>query len=103
MSLIGTELPRLDAPAKATGRAKYTADFSAPGMLRVALARAKTAHAVIRSIEIPPLPEGVFCYTAKDLSETVIPSIKNDQPVLAWEKIRYAGEPFAVVAAESRE
>ena len=47
MSIIGTGMPRVDAPDKARGKAKYTADYSAPGMLRVALARAKVAHAVI--------------------------------------------------------
>jgi len=101
--IVGSNMARVDAPDKATGRAKYTADYSAPGMLRVALARAKVAHAVIRSIEIPALPEGVFCFTAKDLVSNLIPSIMSDQPVLAEEKIRYYGEPFAVVAADTRE
>lgn len=103
MSIIGTGMPRVDAPDKARGKAKYTADYSAPGMLRVALARAEVAHAVIRAIEVPELPEGVFCYTAKDLPSNLLPSIKNDQPVLAAERIRYFGEPFAVVAADTRE
>ncbi len=103
MSIVGTSMARVDAPDKATGRALYTADYSAPGMLRVALARAKTPHALIRSIEIPDLPEGVFCFTAKDLKSNLLPSIMNDQPVLAEEKIRFAGEPFAIVAAGTRE
>ena len=103
MSIIGTGMPRVDAPDKARGKAKYTADYSAPGMLRVALARAETPHALIRAIEIPEIPEGVFCFTAKDLPSNVLPSIKNDQPVLAEKKIRYYGEPFAVVAADTRE
>ncbi len=102
MGIIGSSMPRVDAPDKARGRAKYTEDYYEPGMLRVALARAKCAHAVIRAIEIPEIPEGVYCYTADDLPCNIIPSIKNDQPVLAKEKIRYAGEPFAVVAAETR-
>lgn len=103
MQIIGSSMARVDAPDKARGRAKYTADYSAPGMLRVALARAKTAHARILAIEVPPCPEGVYCFTAKDLPYNIIPSIKNDQPVLADEKIRYAGEAFAVVAADTRE
>lgn len=102
MSIIGTSIPRVDGYAKATGRAKYTADYSAPGTLHVALARAQTAHAAIRAIEIPALPEGVFCFTAADLASNLIPSIRNDQPVLASDRIRYAGEPFAVVAAPTR-
>ena len=103
MSIIGSSLERTDGPEKARGTAKYTGDYREPGMLRVALARAEAAHALIRSIEIPDLPDGVFCYTAEDLPCNLIPSVKNDQPVLAREKVRYAGEPFAVVAAETRE
>lgn len=103
MSIIGSNFPRVDAPDKARGRAKYTADYIVPGMLRVALARAKTAHARIVSVEIPEVPEGIYVFTAADLPNNIIPSIKNDQPVLASDLIRYYGEPYAVVAAESRE
>lgn len=103
MSIIGSSLERVDAPEKARGIAKYTGDYSEPGMLKVALARAKTAHGRILGMEIPEIPEGVFCYTAKDLPCNRIPSVKNDQPALAEEKVRYEGEPFAVVAAPSKE
>lgn len=102
MSIIGTSVARLDAPEKARGQAKYTGDYQEPGMLYVALSRAETAHAVVRGIEIPDIPEGIFVYTAKDLPNNLIPSVKNDQPVLCEEKVRYAGEPFAVVAAATR-
>ena len=103
MKIIGSNFPRVDASDKASGRAKYTADYIVPGMLRVALARAKTPHAKIMSIDIPEIPKGIFCFTAADLEKNIIPSIKNDQPVLASDRIRYFGEPFAVVAAETRE
>ena len=69
--IIGTSVGRLDAPAKATGRAKYAADYTAPGMLHVALARAQAGHARIRDIRVPKAPEGVYCFTAKDLPRNV--------------------------------
>lgn len=103
MQVIGENVPRVDAFDKATGRAKYTADYTLPGTLEVVLVRASVAHAVIRGIVIPEHGEDVYCYTAKDLACNVIPSIKNDQPALAEKKIRYAGEPYAVVAADTRE
>ena len=101
--IIGTSVGRLDAPAKATGRAKYAADYTVPGMLHVALARAQAGHARIRDIRVPKAPEGVYCFTAKDLPRNVLPSVMNDQPVLAEDVIRFWGEPFAVVAAGTRE
>lgn len=103
MSMIGSRMERIDAPDKARGKAMYTGDYSEPGMLKVALARAKEAHAAIKEIIIPEIPEGVFCYTAKDLPCNRIPSVKNDQPVLAETVVRYSGEPFAIVAADTRE
>lgn len=103
MSIVGSNMRRVDAPDKARGLAKYTADYVVPGMLRVALARAKMPHGIIRDIIVPEIPEGVYCYTAKDLPYNIIPSIKNDQPVLAADRIRFTGEPFALVAADTRE
>lgn len=103
MSIVGSNMRRVDAPDKARGLAKYTADYVVPGMLRVALARAKMPHGVIRDIIVPKIPEGIYCFTAKDLPRNLIPSIKNDQPVLASDRIRHIGEPFALVAADTRE
>lgn len=101
--LVGTSAARLDVPAKATGQALYTADYSAPNLLHVALVRSPLAHGKILGIQIPPLEEDVYCYTAADLPSNVLPSIMNDQPVLASEKVRHMGEPIAIVAAPSAE
>ena len=97
--LVGTSAIRLDVPAKATGQALYAADFSAPDMLHIALVRSHLAHASLKGIQIPPLQEGAYCYTAADIPSNVLPSIMSDQPVLAAEKVRYMGEPVAIVAA----
>ena len=97
--LVGTSAVRLDVSAKATGRALYTADYSAPNMLHVALVRSRIAHGKLLDVQIPTLPEGTYCYTAADLPSNLLPSIMNDQPVLAADKVRYMGEPIAIVAA----
>lgn len=97
--IVGTGVARLDAPAKATGRARYAADYSAPGMLHVVLVRADTPHARLLGVDTSALPEGVCCFTAKDIPSNLLPSIKNDQPVLAQDHIRFRGEPVAIVAA----
>lgn len=97
--LIGTGVRRLDAPDKARGVAKYAADYTAPDMLHLALVRAEIAHATLLEVDTSALPKGVFCFTAKDLVNNLLPSIMNDQPVFAQDKIRFWGEPVAVVAA----
>jgi xanthine dehydrogenase YagR molybdenum-binding subunit len=49
--VIGTRVQRLDGPAKATGRAKYSYDINRPGMLHAKILRCRHAHARIRSID----------------------------------------------------
>ena len=101
--IIGTGMKRVDAPDKARGAAKYAGDYMAENMLHACLVRSEYAHAKIISIDDSSLPEGAYCFTAKDLVCNVIPFIFNDQPALAYEKVRFYGEPIAVVAAESLE
>ncbi|MCF0133081.1 MAG: xanthine dehydrogenase family protein, partial [Blautia sp.] len=101
--VIGTSINRLDSPDKATGKAKYTADYSAPDMLHVVLVRSEIAHGMLEELVLPEQEEGVFYYTAKDLKQNLIPSVMNDQPVLAEDHIRYMGEPLVVAAADTLE
>lgn len=101
--IVGTSVERLDASDKARGIAKYSADYYEDDMLNCVLVRSARSHAKLVSIDVPPLPEGVFCYTAKDLVCNTIPSIMNDQPVFAADHVRYHGEPLAVVAAPTLE
>jgi xanthine dehydrogenase YagR molybdenum-binding subunit len=49
--LLGTRVKRLDAPEKATGRAKYTYDINRPGMLHARFLRSPHAHAKITSLD----------------------------------------------------
>lgn len=100
---VGCGKERLDAPAKAMGQALYAADYTAEGMLHVALVRAEAAHAELLGLDTTALPEGAFLFTAADLPHNLLPSIMNDQPALAEGKIRFWGEPVAVVAADTPE
>ena len=49
--LLGTRIKRLDGPAKATGRAKYSYDINRKGMLHGMILRCPYAHAKIKSID----------------------------------------------------
>jgi xanthine dehydrogenase YagR molybdenum-binding subunit len=49
--LIGSKVQRLDGPAKATGKAKYSYDINRNGMLHAVLLRSPHAHAKIKSLD----------------------------------------------------
>ena len=102
-NIIGTSVFRSDAPDKARGRSVFADDLMIPGTLHVSLARARVAHAILKGVKVPPIPDGCFVFTAKDLHSNLVPSIMNEQPVLASEHIRCHGEPFAIVAAPTKE
>lgn len=101
MTYVGKNTIRSDGYDKVTGAAKYTADYSMDGMLFVCLVRSTMAHAEILSIDTAEAEKSAYVYTYKDLAENVIADIVNDAPALAEKKVRYIGEPIAVVAADS--
>ena len=107
-SVVGQSVPRVDGAAKVTGNAKYVADLSIPGMIEGKFLRSPYAHARIRSIdtaEAEAMPGVVAVLTSKDLKD-IGPYIgrgKNkDQPVIALNRVIFAGQPVAAVAALDR-
>lgn len=103
--LTGTAIPRIDAAAKAAGQALYAGDLDLEKMLHVKMVRAAVAHAVVKKLDTSGLKacDGVYCFTAADLADNSHGSIIKDQPVLAADRVRFFGEPLAVVAAETVE
>jgi CO/xanthine dehydrogenase Mo-binding subunit len=105
-SQIGRSLPRLEAREKVSGRAEYTHNLRLPGMLHAKIFRSTVPHGRIKSIdtsEAKKIP-GVFRVVTVDDIKTVIPHpyygpAFHDQPILAHEKVRFVGEPVAVVLA----
>jgi CO/xanthine dehydrogenase Mo-binding subunit len=107
-SIVGTSVHRVDGVDKVTGQAKYAGDLLVPGMIEGKFLRSPYAHARIRAIdarEAEQLP-GVFAVlTSKDFIgiETYIGRGKNkDQPIIAIDRVIYAGQPVAAVAALDR-
>ncbi|HET7846170.1 MAG TPA: xanthine dehydrogenase family protein molybdopterin-binding subunit, partial [Acidimicrobiia bacterium] len=93
-----------------TGAGRYVADLAPPETVHLAFVRSTEAHARITSIDTDAgaLPGVVGVFTAEDLDLVDIPgdSIAVSapdfpRPHLAREKVRYVGEPVAVVAADS--
>ena len=106
-TVIGQSIPRLESNDKATGRAEYIHTMRLPGMLHAKVFRSETPHGRILSIDTADaaaLPGVQGVYTGEDILKVMpVPYYGpafHDQPILALEKVRYVGEPVAVVLAE---
>ena len=100
---IGDYVPMIDGPEKVSGRAKYTADLIAPGMLAGRIFRSPYSHAEILEVDISEaakLPGVKAIVTGADCDKTfgVLPIARSEHP-LARDRVRYRGEPVAAVAA----
>ena len=104
---VGHSVPKVDALDKVLGKALYSEDMKFPGMLHGKVLRAGIPHAVIENVDITQARamEGVSCVlTSRDIPGKNLFGIAfQDQWALAEDKVRYIGEPVALVAAESEE
>jgi len=101
-----TAVPRKDAWEKVTGRARYAVDAVLPYMAHAAVVRSERAHAYISAIdraEAEAAPGVIAVVTAEDLGDLGrrFGHIVPDHAILAVDKVRYYGEPVAVVVAET--
>ncbi|CAN5521419.1 xanthine dehydrogenase family protein molybdopterin-binding subunit [soil metagenome] len=103
---VGRNVPRIDARAKATGETIYAGDLRIPGMVHAKILRSPYAHARIRGIdadEARTLSGVVAVLIGEDVLD-VDPyyghAIK-DRPLIAIDRVRFAGEPVVAVAAET--
>lgn len=111
---------RNEDPQILAGKAQYLDDIELPGMLYAAFKRSDYAHARLKSIDVSEakaLPGVIGVYTAEDFGDLVKPGPLQVPPPTAIkgatyaartimpivkDKVRYSGEPVAVVIAESR-
>jgi CO/xanthine dehydrogenase Mo-binding subunit len=112
---VGKPLRRVDALGKTTGATVYAGDFTMPNMLHAKVFRSSESSALIKHLDVSKaraLP-GVACVlTAEDLPDarliTDMPGqtgqkrrTGSDAPVLAEDRVRFAGEPIALIGAET--
>jgi CO/xanthine dehydrogenase Mo-binding subunit len=101
--VIGTSVRRVDAQEKTLGNPLYVDDLSFPEMLHGAVLSSPIAHGYLNGVDLEETnrQRGVIhCLTAKDIpGDNQIGAIVEDQPLLAEEKVRYMGEPIALVSA----
>ena len=100
---IGKHVERFDAREKVTGKSVYTGDIKLPGMLHGKVLRSYLPHARIRRVDVEDavaMP-GVVAALTRDRLPIASPyygSFVKDQPVVALDKVHYAGEIVAAVA-----
>jgi carbon-monoxide dehydrogenase large subunit len=105
-SVVGKRIPRLDARDKVTGCASYGVDVQLPGMLWGKMLRSPYPHARIIRIDASNAKamRGVRAViTGKDVPEHKIGFAVKDQDILPRDRVRYVGEPIALVAAIDEE
>ncbi len=104
--VIGTAAPRVDGVAKTTGAARYAADVALPGMLWMRALRSPFPHARIARIDASRaerLPGVHAVLTGADVAGVLYGRRLRDAPVLARERVRFAGERVAAAAADDPE
>lgn len=100
---IGQSIPIADGREKVTGKAKYTADLTFPGMLHARPVLSPYAHARITSIDKSAalqVPGVVMVVTADDLPTKRLPTNRNSA-MLAKDRVIFRGQPVVVVLGES--
>ena len=100
---VGRNIPRLDGPAKVTGKVQYTDDLVLPRMVYGKILRSPYAHANIKSIDYSEALklDGVLgVITGEDcpIPYGIVPHNANEH-ALAVGKVRNWGEGVAAVAA----
>ena len=107
MKQVGIEIPKVDVLEKALGEAKYGADLPYQEPLHLKVIRSPKPHAKIvefnmeEALRVPGV-ERVFI--AKDIpGKNMVGTIAKDQPILASDRVRYIGDPVALIAAKTEE
>ena len=106
---VGERLPRVDAPAKVRGSARYVDDLAEPGMLFGAALRSSHPRARLLSLDVTAaraLPGVEVVATWKDIpGSRYTGHVVSDWPTLVavGEETRYVGDAIALVAARTPE
>src|SRR5215208_455529 len=111
---IGSPIERVEDLRFLRGRGEYVDDVTRPGLLRAVILRSSVAHGTIRSTNTTAaraLPGVHAVITAEDIGastptiplrqEPLLAFRQYEQPVIAHGKVRYVGEPIAVVVADT--
>ncbi len=114
---VGQPVPRQEDPTLLRGQGRYTDDMNLPGQAYAAVVRSTMAHGHLRGIDTETaraMPGVLMVLTADDLTDygpmkCAVPMKNRDgsgiaippRPSLATGRVRFVGDPIAVVVAET--
>ncbi|MCK7627815.1 xanthine dehydrogenase family protein molybdopterin-binding subunit [Streptomyces sp. RS10V-4] len=111
--LVGRSVPRREDPRLLTGRGRFVDDVALPGMLHAQFVRSTVAHGELTGVDLSAVravPGVVAAFTADDLGMADITAlldrprtefVPTAMPVLARDRVRFVGEPVAIVVART--
>ncbi|HZQ72439.1 MAG TPA: xanthine dehydrogenase family protein molybdopterin-binding subunit [Burkholderiales bacterium] len=118
MSYVGQSIERIEDLRLLRGRGRYVDDLHRDAMLHAAILRSPLAHGLLKKIRVEKakaMPGVRAVYTAEDVApgNSKVPAIPVrlmpvdqllpfEQPVIARTKVRYVGEPMAIVVADTQ-
>jgi aerobic carbon-monoxide dehydrogenase large subunit len=113
VTLVGRSLPRVEDAGLVAGAKPYVADLSMRGCLEATFVRSYEAHGILASVDLSaaahvPGVHGAYSATElPDLPEAPVPPraevpAEMTWPALARDRVRFAGEPLAVVLGTDR-
>lgn len=116
---IGQPVPRMEDPTLVQGLGRYTDDIDLPGQAYAFIVRSPIAHGVINDIDLSAardMPGVLAAFDGKEMQEAGFgllkcrvplhnadgsPMAHPERPALAIDKVRFVGDPVAVVVAET--
>ncbi len=107
LRVVGKSIERIGALDLVLGKAKFSDDILMKGLLHLKVLRSAFSHALIKAIDTEQaskLPGVVRIFTGKDIpGNKRVGTMIKDQPVLVEDRVRYKGDPIALVVAETEE
>ena len=108
--VLGSPVLRSEDRALLTGAARYLDDVPCEGALHGVFVRSPIAHALIRSADVDAaraMPGVVGVFVASDMGGLRMPPVEDSpevfaRPLIASDRVRFVGEPVAVVVAHTR-
>ncbi|RNL85773.1 xanthine dehydrogenase family protein molybdopterin-binding subunit [Halostreptopolyspora alba] len=109
---VGASVPRREDPRLVTGRGRFVDDITLPRMAHAQFVRSTVASGAVEEIDLTgtrDTPGVIAAFTAADLGLGDITAVlerppsefvPTDMPVLARDRVRFVGEPLAIVIAE---
>ena len=116
---IGQPVVRKEDDTLVRGKGKYTDDLNLPGQAYAVIVRSTHPHGVLKKVdttEAKKLPGVLGIWTGEDMvaagygnfvsrmplkSKDGTPLLQSNKPILAVGKVRFVGDPIAVVVAET--